>query len=195
MASASALATVEGAHWRLLVLELFISCRTLSMFTDTTAMQRKPGPEWKLCFDSPISLPLGYYLGVTAETGGLSDIHDVEYFHLYEYDAISRQHVVISISLVLLQATIINHQRGLIRRAWDAPTVSAIFESSNRIHHLLLLLTKTIAASSLKAVILLLKSRKNCSSNRRRQRLLSTSPLLVNPSPCSSEISKRTTRE
>lgn len=42
---------------------------------------------WKECFSvRGIRLPTGYYFGITAATGDLSDIHDVLSVRLYELD-------------------------------------------------------------------------------------------------------------
>lgn len=41
--------------------------------------------EWKLCFTSVgVRLPTGYYFGASAETGDLSDNHDVITFKFFE---------------------------------------------------------------------------------------------------------------
>jgi len=49
------------------------------------AMYRQPGVDWRQCMQAQVSLPYGYYVGMTAETGGISDYHEVEYFEFYEY--------------------------------------------------------------------------------------------------------------
>ncbi|XP_046741583.1 vesicular integral-membrane protein VIP36 isoform X1 [Diprion similis] len=55
---------------------------TLSVSTD---LSNKAA--WKECFSVPgIKLPTGYYFGVTATTGDLSDNHDVISVRLYELD-------------------------------------------------------------------------------------------------------------
>lgn len=41
--------------------------------------------DWKLCFSSArVVLPTGYYFGASAETGDLSDNHDILSFKFYE---------------------------------------------------------------------------------------------------------------
>lgn len=51
----------------------------------STDMENKAA--WKECFSvRGIRLPTGYYFGVTAATGDLSDIHDVLSVRLYELD-------------------------------------------------------------------------------------------------------------
>ncbi len=49
------------------------------------AMYRHPGEDWRECMSAEVAIPYGYYLGLTAETGGLSDFHEIEYFNFYEY--------------------------------------------------------------------------------------------------------------
>ncbi len=42
---------------------------------------------WEKCFSVPgVSLPTGYFFGVTATTGELSDNHDVVSIRTYELD-------------------------------------------------------------------------------------------------------------
>lgn len=41
---------------------------------------------WRPCFSGVVDLPLNYYLGVSAATGGVSDNHDVNYFELRRLD-------------------------------------------------------------------------------------------------------------
>lgn len=41
---------------------------------------------WRPCFSGLVDLPLNYYLGVSAATGGVSDTHDVNYFELRRLD-------------------------------------------------------------------------------------------------------------
>ena len=41
---------------------------------------------WRPCFSGIVDLPLNYYLGVSAATGGVSDNHDVNYFELRRLD-------------------------------------------------------------------------------------------------------------
>lgn len=56
------------------------------LFTVSTDMENKAA--WKECFSvRGIRLPTGYYFGITAATGDLSDIHDVLSVRLYELDA------------------------------------------------------------------------------------------------------------
>jgi len=44
--------------------------------------------EWKECFDlSGITLPVGYYLGLSAATGDLSDNHDILSFKFYDLES------------------------------------------------------------------------------------------------------------
>lgn len=51
----------------------------------STDMENKAA--WKECFSvRGIRLPTGYYFGMTAATGDLSDIHDVLSVRLYELD-------------------------------------------------------------------------------------------------------------
>jgi hypothetical protein len=61
---------------------------------DNTAVLSTLDPTWTDCFKVPINIenPLsGYYLGVTAETGGLSDIHDIRYLQTYSFIAKSEE--------------------------------------------------------------------------------------------------------
>lgn len=46
--------------------------------------------EWKLCFDAPgIKLPTGYFFGASAQTGDLSDNHDILTFKFYELEPLA----------------------------------------------------------------------------------------------------------
>jgi len=42
--------------------------------------------DWHACYSGNVDLPVGYYLGVTAATGGVSDNHDVNYLELRRLD-------------------------------------------------------------------------------------------------------------
>lgn len=45
--------------------------------------------EWKMCFEAiNVKLPTGYYFGMTATTGDLSDNHDIISFKFYELEPI-----------------------------------------------------------------------------------------------------------
>eukprot|EP01125_Pyxidicula_operculata_P021285 TRINITY_DN8136_c0_g1_i1.p1 TRINITY_DN8136_c0_g1~~TRINITY_DN8136_c0_g1_i1.p1 ORF type:complete len:463 (-),score=81.88 TRINITY_DN8136_c0_g1_i1:174-1562(-) len=56
--------------------------RQLSLYYDLSDLNN--GQEgWQHCFTSPLEIPdqhLGYFMGISAETGGLSDYHDVKSF-------------------------------------------------------------------------------------------------------------------
>lgn len=42
---------------------------------------------WKQCFQvNEVKLPTGYYIGISATTGDLSDNHDILSIRLYELD-------------------------------------------------------------------------------------------------------------
>jgi len=42
--------------------------------------------KWQDCFTGSVDLPTGYYLGISAATGGVSDNHDINYFELRRLD-------------------------------------------------------------------------------------------------------------
>jgi len=42
--------------------------------------------QWHECFSGTVDLPAGYYLGISAATGGVSDAQDVNYFELRRLD-------------------------------------------------------------------------------------------------------------
>lgn len=66
--------------------DTFIAIRyEQDILTVSTDMENKAA--WKECFSvRGIQLPTGYYFGITAATGDLSDIHDVLSVRLYELD-------------------------------------------------------------------------------------------------------------
>jgi len=43
---------------------------------------------WFDCINAPVQIPPGYFFGITAETGGLSDNHDVYKFEVFTFDPI-----------------------------------------------------------------------------------------------------------
>lgn len=56
------------------------------MFTVYTDIENKAA--WKQCFQvEGVKLPTGYYFGMTATTGDLSDNHDIVSVRLYELDS------------------------------------------------------------------------------------------------------------
>jgi len=42
-----------------------------------------PHPHWQHCFEAHVALPVGYYYGISAATGGLSDHHDIVSFQTF----------------------------------------------------------------------------------------------------------------
>jgi len=71
-----------------------IQDKMLYVAYDNTAALNTLDPTWTDCFKVPINIenPLsGYYLGVTAETGGLSDIHDIRSLQTYSFIAKSEE--------------------------------------------------------------------------------------------------------
>lgn len=55
---------------------------TLSVFTDISGKY-----EWKMCLSvSNVQLPTGYYFGISAATGDLSDAHSVVSIKMFEQD-------------------------------------------------------------------------------------------------------------
>lgn len=55
---------------------------TISIFTDISGKY-----EWKLCFSvNNVQLPTGYYFGISAATGDLSDNHDVISVKMFEQE-------------------------------------------------------------------------------------------------------------
>lgn len=56
--------------------------KIISVLTD---VENKAG--WKPCFEvQGVKLPTGYYIGITAATGDLVDIHDVIAVRFYDLD-------------------------------------------------------------------------------------------------------------
>jgi len=49
----------------------------LTVDTNVNLDSVKNPDNWVTCFTGKIDLPTGYYLGMSAETGGLTDNHDV----------------------------------------------------------------------------------------------------------------------
>lgn len=66
------------------------------MFTDLENKQ-----SWKECFSvSGVRLPTGYYIGVSAVTGDLSDNHDIIGVRFYELET-DKVRLIVSISRIL----------------------------------------------------------------------------------------------
>lgn len=58
---------------------------TFNFFLVYTDIENKAA--WKECFQvEGVKLPTGYYFGVTATTGDLSDSHDIISIRMYELD-------------------------------------------------------------------------------------------------------------
>jgi len=72
----------ENTCKQLIIADLLIFC---CFFTVATDVDNKA--EWKQCLQvNGIRLPTGYFFGLTAATGDLSDYHDVLAVRLYEID-------------------------------------------------------------------------------------------------------------
>lgn len=70
-------------------------CSLLAVFTD---FENKQG--WKQCFSvAGVYLPTGYYIGMSAATGDLSDNHDVIGVRLYELENSAVSIIVIRVVL------------------------------------------------------------------------------------------------
>lgn len=50
--------------------------------------------DWIICVRSPVRLPSGYYFGISAATGGLSDQHLVEMFKTWTYGEIENREIL-----------------------------------------------------------------------------------------------------
>jgi hypothetical protein len=62
--------------------------KTLYVAYDNSGLVGSGTPGWIDCFTAPINIEdtlSGYYLGITAETGGLSDFHDVKSLSTWSY--------------------------------------------------------------------------------------------------------------
>jgi len=82
--------TVANPEEKSVRLLIRIRDNNLYVAFDNTALVGTNIPAWTDCIRTPIQIdsPLsGYYLGLTAETGGLSDIHDVKSVQTYSFRA------------------------------------------------------------------------------------------------------------
>lgn len=72
------------AKFRNVAHETFLSIRYQdNVLTVSTDIDNRN--EWKQCFQvSGVLLPTGYFFGASAETGDLSDNHDIQSFKFYE---------------------------------------------------------------------------------------------------------------
>ena len=75
------------------------------MFTDLEGKQ-----SWKQCFSvSGVRLPTGYFIGVSAVTGDLSDNHDIIGVRFYELDTDKvRQFIFIFVMSKHRKANVVN---------------------------------------------------------------------------------------
>lgn len=68
--------------------------------------------QWKECFSVPnVQLPTGYYFGVSATTGDLSDNHDIYFFKFYDLDPVPDTQLALERTHIIPQALTFEHPR------------------------------------------------------------------------------------
>lgn len=75
----------KKTYWQVNIICSYLSSPTDWIFLVSTDIENKAA--WKECFSvAGVKLPTGYYIGLSASTGDLSDNHDIHSIRFYELD-------------------------------------------------------------------------------------------------------------